>query len=103
MNTEITPKANERAVIAAVLDGDKDHYRVLVERYHVGLIQHLYTIVHDGDTAEDLAQEAFITAFQKLKQYNDTFAFSTWRYLFMNQLPTLLTSNFTFIFIVLLY
>lgn len=80
MNTEITPKQHERTVIAAILEGDKDQYRVLVERYHVGLIQHLYTFVHDGDIAEDLAQEAFITAFQKLKQYNDAFAFSTWLY-----------------------
>lgn len=70
----------EKAVIAEVLDGNAESYRILVERYHRGLIQHLYNLVYDGDMAEDLAQEAFIRAYEKLSRYNEAYAFSTWLY-----------------------
>lgn len=70
----------EQAVITAVQDGDHEQYRYLVERYHRGLIQHLYNFMHDEDEAEDVAQEAFIRAYDKLSQYDKTYAFSTWLY-----------------------
>lgn len=70
----------EKAIIAEILDGNPEPYRQLVERYHRGLIQHLYNIVYDGNAAEDLAQEAFIKAYEKLAQYNDAYAYSTWLY-----------------------
>lgn len=72
--------AQEKAIISEIRSGDPEQYRVLVERYHRGLIQHLYNLMHDGDQAEDIAQEAFIRAYQKLDQYNDQYAFSTWLY-----------------------
>ncbi len=71
---------HELAIIEEVRGGNVDHYRLLVERYHVGLVQHLFNITHDGDGAEDLAQEAFIKAYDKLAQYNADYAFSTWLY-----------------------
>jgi RNA polymerase sigma-70 factor (ECF subfamily) len=71
---------HEIAIIEEVRGGNTDHYRVLVERYHVGLVQHLFNITHDGHSAEDLAQEAFIKAYEKLGQYNPDYAFSTWLY-----------------------
>ena len=80
VNTQNISRAQEKALVASILDGNKEQYRFFVERYHVGLIQHLYNIVHDGDTAEDIAQETFIKAYQKLYQYNTHFAFSTWLY-----------------------
>lgn len=72
--------AQEKAIIFEVRSGDSEQYRALVERYHRGLIQHLYNLVHDGDKAEDLAQEAFIRAYTKLDQYDERYAFSTWLY-----------------------
>lgn len=71
---------HELAIIDEVRGGNADHYRLLVERYHVGLVQHLFNITRDGDSAEDLAQEAFIKAYEKLGQYNPDYAFSTWLY-----------------------
>jgi RNA polymerase sigma-70 factor (ECF subfamily) len=70
----------EKAVIDEVRGGNVDHYRFLVERYHKGLVQHLYNITRDGHSAEDLAQDAFIKAYEKLAQYDETYAFSTWLY-----------------------
>jgi RNA polymerase sigma-70 factor (ECF subfamily) len=68
----------EQAIISEVLSGQYEEYRFLVDRYHRGLIQHLYNMTQDGQVAEDLAQEAFIRAYDKLAQYNPDYAFSTW-------------------------
>jgi RNA polymerase sigma-70 factor (ECF subfamily) len=72
--------AQEKATISEIRSGNPDLYRALVERYHRGLIQHLYNLLHDGDQAEDVAQEAFIRAYTKLDQYDERYAFSTWLY-----------------------
>lgn len=70
----------ENAIINEVRGGSKDQYRFLVERYHRGLVQHLYNITLDGHMAEDIAQDAFIKAYEKLSQYDEKYAFSTWLY-----------------------
>jgi RNA polymerase sigma-70 factor (ECF subfamily) len=70
----------EIAIIDEVIDGQKDHYRFLVDRYHKGLIQHLYALTGNLQTSEDIAQEAFIKAYDKLSQYDKNYAFSTWLY-----------------------
>jgi len=70
----------DRAVIAEIREGNHECYRQLVERYHRGLIQHLYNMTQDGVAAEDIAQEAFVRAYQKLAQYGEAYAFSTWLY-----------------------
>jgi len=71
---------HDRMAIQAVLDGDTEAYQALVERYHVGLIRYVFGLVGDEEAAHDIAQEAFITAYQKLRQYNAKYAFSTWLY-----------------------
>ncbi len=71
---------DEQAAISATLAGNQDAYRVLVDRYQAGLVFYIYGIVGDEATANDIAQEAFIAAYQKLRQYNPNYAFSTWLY-----------------------
>jgi RNA polymerase sigma-70 factor (ECF subfamily) len=70
----------EQQIIAAVLAGQSEQYRALVEHYHQGLIVHLTNMIGDQAQAEDVAQEAFIQAFNKLGQYVSRYAFSTWLY-----------------------
>lgn len=70
----------EQTIINEIMDGQPEPYRFLVERYHKGVIQHLYNLVRDADLAEDIAQEAFIRAYEKITQYDPTYAFSTWLY-----------------------
>jgi RNA polymerase sigma-70 factor (ECF subfamily) len=71
---------NEQEIIRRVISGDNDAYGQLIERYQPGLIRYCYTIVHDPDGAEDIAQEAFIRAYDKLNHYDPDFRFSTWLY-----------------------
>lgn len=67
--------------IEQVLAGKPAAYRPLVERYHVGLIIHCEQLLRDRSEAEDVAQEAFIHAYNKLPDYDASKGrFSTWLY-----------------------
>lgn len=72
--------AQDLTVIREIREGQTEQYRLLMERYHRGLIQHLFNLIGDGETAEDVAQEAFIRAYNKLSLYNEDYSFSTWLY-----------------------
>lgn len=72
---------NETTTIQKILAGDTNAYEHLVARYHVGLIIHCERLVSDRDQAEDIAQEAFIKAFNNLRQFDPAKSrFSTWLY-----------------------
>lgn len=71
---------SEHEAINAVLEGNSDAYRPLVDRYHQGLIRYVYAFVLDEDVAQDIAQEAFIDAYRHLGTYDNRYAFSTWLY-----------------------
>lgn len=71
-------QADERELILSSLDSDAAAYGVLVERYKKALYHHCFCIVRDEDAAEDIAQEAFITAYYKLAQFDQSRKFSTW-------------------------
>lgn len=71
----------ETEYISQVLGGNASAYKPLVERYHIGLIIHCEQLLRDRDEAEDVAQEAFIHAYNKLASYDATKGrFSTWLY-----------------------
>jgi RNA polymerase sigma-70 factor (ECF subfamily) len=71
---------NEQEIIRRVLGGEDEAYGQLIERYQLGLVRYCFTITRDVDESEDIAQEAFIRAYDKLNQYNPDFRFSTWLY-----------------------
>lgn len=72
---------DEQTTIAAILSGHPERYADLVTRYHIGLIIHCERIVGSRDDAEDVAQEAFIKAYQQLHKFNSKQGrFSTWLY-----------------------
>lgn len=71
----------ENYIIQAVITGDTEQYRQLVERYQTGLIIHCENLVKNRADAEDIAQDAFIKAYQSLRTFNANKAqFSTWLY-----------------------
>lgn len=72
---------NEKECIKKILAGDRDAYRELVERYQAGLIIHCENILKDRHEGEDIAQEAFIKAYQNLRNFSGGKGrFSTWLY-----------------------
>ena len=52
--------------VDAVLRGDRDAFRVLVERESTAVIRACQRVLGDVHDAEDAAQEAFVTAFRSL-------------------------------------
>jgi RNA polymerase sigma-70 factor (ECF subfamily) len=70
----------ERRAIEAVLAGERAAFRVLVERHHRGVQAMMRRFVHNAADAEDLAQSAFLAAFDALGSFDVEQRFSTWVY-----------------------
>ncbi len=72
---------DEKDCIKRILSGNQDAYRELVDRYQAGLIIHCENILKSREEGEDVAQEAFIKAYDKLANFSSQKAhFSTWLY-----------------------
>src|SRR5690349_5726477 len=69
---------DDRAVVDAVLGGDADAYRQLVERESAALVRTCHRILGDLHEAEDAAQEAFVTAFRSLAGWRGEGPFGAW-------------------------
>ena len=69
---------DERAIVAAVLDGDREAFRRLVEREGPNVIRACYRVLGDQGDAEDAAQEAFVTAYRSLASWRGDGPFGAW-------------------------
>lgn len=69
---------DERTVVAAVLAGDRDAFRTLVDREAAIVVRTCHRILGDGHEAEDVAQEAFVTAFRSLGTWRGEGTFGAW-------------------------
>jgi RNA polymerase sigma-70 factor, ECF subfamily len=59
----------ETELIAAALQGDLEAFNQLVLKYQDTIYTSAYYLLNDQAAAEDISQEAFILAFQKLSQF----------------------------------
>jgi RNA polymerase sigma-W factor len=73
-------KQNDSDLISRAKSGDEKAYDILLQKYHNSVYNLVYRMVRDTHESEDLTQEAFIKAFNSLKQFNEEYAFSTWLY-----------------------
>jgi RNA polymerase sigma-70 factor (ECF subfamily) len=69
---------DERAAVDAVLAGDRDAFRILVEHESAAVIRACDRILGDLHEAEDAAQEAFVTAFRSLASWRRDGPFGAW-------------------------
>jgi RNA polymerase sigma-70 factor (ECF subfamily) len=69
---------DERAAVDAVLAGDRDAFRVLVEHESAAVIRACDRILGDIHEAEDAAQEAFVIAFRSLAGWRGDGPFGAW-------------------------
>ncbi len=76
MGTSLT----DLELVQRVQTGDKKSFDVLVLKYQHKVINLVIRYVHDHDTAQDVAQEAFIKAYRGLKNFRGESAFYTWLY-----------------------
>lgn len=66
--------------IEAVRKGDVSAYAFLVERYQSMVYSLALKLLKNTEDAEEIAQDTFIKAFQKLDTYEGKSKFSTWLY-----------------------
>lgn len=69
---------SDRQVVDAVLAGDNDAYRLLVERESRVVIGLCTSILRDPDEAQDVAQDAFVQAYRSLAAYRGDGTFGAW-------------------------
>jgi len=69
---------SDRAIVDAVLAGDSDAYRHLVERESASIVRACHRVLGDLHEAEDAAQEAFVTAYRSLASWRGEGPFGAW-------------------------
>lgn len=74
-------KEEEYQIIAEILDGRKELFRKLVDR-HAPLVFHIVRrFEKDEDEAEELAQQIFVKAYERLASFDRKALFSSWLYM----------------------
>src|SRR5262252_9408792 len=73
--------ANSDAVaVERTLAGEREAYRILVERHSSYVYRLAYRMTGNKEDAEEVVQEAFLRAYQKLQQFAGNANFGTWVY-----------------------
>lgn len=70
----------DASVVARIRAGDRDAYRLLVERHSRSVYRLGYRMTGNATEAEDVVQETFLRAYRQLHRFDDTAQFSTWLY-----------------------
>lgn len=68
----------EQVWVQEAMAGDQQAFSKLVEAYQRPVYNLTYRMLGNPQEAEDAAQETFLRAYSKLKQYNPKHKFSTW-------------------------
>jgi len=71
---------SDAAVVAQVLAGDRDAFRLLVERHTRSIYGVAYRMTGNQQDAEEILQETFLRAYKSLHRFELRSSFSTWLY-----------------------
>ncbi|HXX99707.1 MAG TPA: RNA polymerase sigma factor [Candidatus Limnocylindrales bacterium] len=71
---------SDAIAVERTLAGDREAYRVLVERHSRNVYRLAYRMSGNPYDAEEVVQEAFLRAYQKLRQFAGNANFGTWVY-----------------------
>jgi len=71
---------DENRVVKQAQQGDKESFSILVKTYQSKVFGLAVNIVHDRETADDLAQEIFLKAYLSLPGFRFQSEFGTWLY-----------------------
>ena len=71
---------SDAMAVEQTLEGNRDAYRVLVERHSRTVYRMAYRMMGNSHDAEEVVQESFLRAYQKLKQFAGNANFGTWVY-----------------------
>ncbi|HKW63958.1 MAG TPA: RNA polymerase sigma factor [Candidatus Acidoferrum sp.] len=71
---------SDAVAVERTLAGDRDAFRVLVERHSQNVFRLAYRMARNRPDAEEIVQEAFLRAYQKLGKFEARANFGTWVY-----------------------
>src|SRR2546428_3222383 len=71
---------SDAVAVKRTLAGERDAYRILVERHSHHVFRLAYRMTRNQHDAEEVVQEAFLRAYQKLGQFAARANFGTWVY-----------------------
>jgi RNA polymerase sigma-70 factor, ECF subfamily len=73
-------KDDQVRLVRQAQQGDMDAFSELFNRWNQPLLQYLYHTLGNGQEAEDVAQDAFLRAYQRLDQLGPPWDFKSWLY-----------------------
>ena len=77
---ESGPANTDEELVRLVVAGERDLFAPIYERYYWRVFRMAYGMTDNHGSAEDLTQEIFMRAYQRLKEFRGQSAFSTWLY-----------------------
>jgi RNA polymerase sigma-70 factor, ECF subfamily len=73
-------EVSDAAVVAQVLAGDRDAFRLLVDRHGRTLFRLAYRMTGNQQDSEEIVQETFLRAYKALERFEMRSNFGTWIY-----------------------
>jgi RNA polymerase sigma-70 factor (ECF subfamily) len=71
-------ESTDRSLVLRTRDGEVEAYGELVRRYQTSVFNVCYRLLGERREAEDLAQETFIRAYERLRTYDPERPFGPW-------------------------
>jgi RNA polymerase sigma-70 factor (ECF subfamily) len=79
-SVETVTLETDALAVERTLAGDRDAFRILVERHSRNVYRLAYRMTGNPHDADEVVQEAFLRAYQKLSQFAARANFGTWVY-----------------------
>lgn len=80
MERDLVNEKTDLELVEDVRKGNRKSFSELVKRHQRGLLRLSLRFTKDMDTAEDVVQESFIKAYEKLASFEGRSAFKSWLY-----------------------
>src|SRR5579872_3150184 len=77
---ETLTRTDDALVVAQILAGDREAYRLLVERHSRNIFRVAYRVLNNEQDSEEVVQETFLRAYRNLERFEQRAVFSTWIY-----------------------
>lgn len=77
-DVETLEKASDSRLVEQVRQGVRAAYGELVHRYEKKLVRTIHRMVGNAETAEDLAQDSFLKAYDRLDRFDSSKRFGPW-------------------------
>lgn len=65
-------------IVRRVVDGERDLFELLVRRYNQRVYRAVRAVLRSADDAEDVMQQAYVSAYRALHQFEGRSHFATW-------------------------